>query len=295
MPVPRLVLRPERSARRHPARREGRGRPLAARPQAGPRRRLAGLPLRQPDTRNPDPLLATLDSHYDSPLRFEEFGLDVLRTGTGPRPWLLRTGRSSSRTTTSACTARSSTPSSSRPSPRTRWADLRPEPRGRRRGPGHRWQQLLERPAGTTRLLPNMTEEQASSIYGCQVFPTMFLDVAGSNVVATRLVPEGPRRTRVFSEYLFMPEDIASATSTRCQLSTSASWSPTRTTSSASACSAESRHGLHARRLPGEGRLRPPVQPVLPPGDERDLSPRSTAWAPAIRQTPYAAGPIALA
>ncbi|MFZ0322513.1 MAG: aromatic ring-hydroxylating dioxygenase subunit alpha [Actinomycetes bacterium] len=58
-------------------------------------------------------------------------------------------------------------------------------------------------------VLPNMTEEQTHSIFGCQVFPNMFLDIAGSNVVATRLVPEGPLQTRVHTEYLFLPEDIA--------------------------------------------------------------------------------------
>ena len=58
-------------------------------------------------------------------------------------------------------------------------------------------------------VLPGMDEEQAHSIYGCQVFPNMFIDVAGSNVVATRLVPEGPTQTRVLTEYLFIPEDVA--------------------------------------------------------------------------------------
>ncbi len=58
-------------------------------------------------------------------------------------------------------------------------------------------------------VLPSMTEEQTHSIFGSQVFPNMFLDIAGSNVVITRLVPEGPHQTRVFSEYLFLPEDIA--------------------------------------------------------------------------------------
>jgi Rieske 2Fe-2S family protein len=54
-----------------------------------------------------------------------------------------------------------------------------------------------------------MNDEMAHSIYGSQVFPNMFLDVAGSNVVATRLVPEGPVQTRVLTEYLFLPQDIA--------------------------------------------------------------------------------------
>ncbi|HEX5018474.1 MAG TPA: aromatic ring-hydroxylating dioxygenase subunit alpha [Actinomycetes bacterium] len=58
-------------------------------------------------------------------------------------------------------------------------------------------------------VLPGMTEEQAHSIYGCGVFPNMFIDVAGSNVVATRLVPEGPTQTRVLTDYLFIPEDVA--------------------------------------------------------------------------------------
>jgi Rieske 2Fe-2S family protein len=58
-------------------------------------------------------------------------------------------------------------------------------------------------------VLPNMTEEQTHSIFGSQVFPNMFIDIAGSNVVATRLAPDGPTQTRVHSEYLFLPEDVA--------------------------------------------------------------------------------------
>ena len=58
-------------------------------------------------------------------------------------------------------------------------------------------------------VLPNLTEEQVHSIFGSQVFPNMFLDIAGSNVVATRLAPEGPLHTRVHTEYLFLPQDIA--------------------------------------------------------------------------------------
>ena len=58
-------------------------------------------------------------------------------------------------------------------------------------------------------ILPGLTDEQSHAIFGAQVFPNMFLDIAGSNAVSTRLVPEGPTRTRVFSEYLFIPEDMA--------------------------------------------------------------------------------------
>ena len=64
-------------------------------------------------------------------------------------------------------------------------------------------------PRARRAVLPGMNEEMAHSIYGSQVFPNMFIDIAGSNVVATRLVPEGPTQTRVLTEYLFLPEDIA--------------------------------------------------------------------------------------
>ncbi|MCZ3388032.1 MAG: aromatic ring-hydroxylating dioxygenase subunit alpha [Actinomycetia bacterium] len=64
-------------------------------------------------------------------------------------------------------------------------------------------------PRARKAVLPGMNDEMAHSIYGSQVFPNMFLDIAGSNVVATRLVPEGPLQTRVLTEYLFLPEDIA--------------------------------------------------------------------------------------
>jgi Rieske 2Fe-2S family protein len=64
-------------------------------------------------------------------------------------------------------------------------------------------------PRARKAVLPGMNDEQAHSIYGSQVFPNMFIDVAGSNVVATRLVPEGPAQTRMLTEYLFIPEDIA--------------------------------------------------------------------------------------
>ena len=64
-------------------------------------------------------------------------------------------------------------------------------------------------PRARRAVLPGMNDEQAHSIYGSQTFPNMFIDVAGSNVVATRLVPEGPTQTRVSTDYLFLPEDVA--------------------------------------------------------------------------------------
>lgn len=64
-------------------------------------------------------------------------------------------------------------------------------------------------PRARRAVLPGMNDEQAHSIYGCHLFPNMFIDVAGSNVVSTRLVPEGPTQTRVLTDYLFLPEDVA--------------------------------------------------------------------------------------
>ncbi len=63
---------------------------------------------------------------------------------------------------------------------------------------------------GRNAILPGMTEEQAHSIFGSRVFPNMWIDLAGSNVVVGRLVPEGPTQTRVLMDYLFLVEDIAS-------------------------------------------------------------------------------------
>ena len=64
-------------------------------------------------------------------------------------------------------------------------------------------------PRARKAVLPGMNDETAHLIYGSQVFPNMFLDIAGSNIVATRLVPEGPTQTRIVTEYLFIPEDVA--------------------------------------------------------------------------------------
>ena len=66
-------------------------------------------------------------------------------------------------------------------------------------------------PRARKAVLPGMDEETAHLIYGSQVFPNMFLDIAGSNVVATRLIPEGPTQTRIVTEYLFIPEDVAAS------------------------------------------------------------------------------------
>jgi Rieske 2Fe-2S family protein len=159
----------------------------------------------------PKPLRQALDSHYDSPLRFEKHQMDKLVT---------------IRQTESVVTAN--------------WKILienyneclhcpivHPElveviPTYKKGDTGDRSREdggvaiitggtsYSADPRARRAVLPGMNDEQAHSIYGSQVFPNMFIDVAGSNIVATRLVPEGPTQTRVLTDYLFLPEDVAS-------------------------------------------------------------------------------------
>jgi glycine betaine catabolism A len=160
----------------------------------------------------PTPLRSALDGHYDSPLRFEKHQMDQLVTV---------------QTTESVVAAN--------------WKILienyneclhcpivHPElvevvPTYKKGDTGDRSRHdggvalitggtsYSDDPRARKAVLPGMDEETAHLIYGSQVFPNMFLDIAGSNIVATRLVPEGPTQTRVLTEYLFIPEDIAEA------------------------------------------------------------------------------------
>jgi Rieske 2Fe-2S family protein len=57
--------------------------------------------------------------------------------------------------------------------------------------------------------LPGMTPEDETSLYGCTVYPNMFIDVTGSGAISTLLMPRSPDHTTVVSEYLFPPEVIA--------------------------------------------------------------------------------------
>jgi len=55
-------------------------------------------------------------------------------------------------------------------------------------------------------LLPGLRDQQdASSYYGAQIYPSMFLDVDGSTALATAVFPTGPRSCRLVTEYLFNP------------------------------------------------------------------------------------------
>jgi Rieske 2Fe-2S family protein len=68
--------------------------------------------------------------------------------------------------------------------------------------------------SGTTTLpvMPGLTEQQASSMYGATIFPNMFLDLTGTVVIATRIQPRGPEHTTMVTDYLFRPEVVADPT-----------------------------------------------------------------------------------
>src|SRR5215469_5701627 len=57
-------------------------------------------------------------------------------------------------------------------------------------------------------VMPGLTEQQASSMYGASIFPNMFLDLTGTVAIATRIVPRGPQHTTMITDYLFRPEVI---------------------------------------------------------------------------------------
>jgi glycine betaine catabolism A len=59
-------------------------------------------------------------------------------------------------------------------------------------------------------LLPGMGGVEASSYFGAQVFPNMFLDVSGREALATCILPTGPTSTRLVTDYLFPAEAVQS-------------------------------------------------------------------------------------
>ena len=60
-------------------------------------------------------------------------------------------------------------------------------------------------------VLPNMPVDEAESYYGATIFPNMFIDVTGTCVIVSTLVPKGAGNTTVVMEYLFAADTIASA------------------------------------------------------------------------------------
>jgi Rieske 2Fe-2S family protein len=58
-------------------------------------------------------------------------------------------------------------------------------------------------------VMPGLDEHSASSMYGASLFPNMFIDLTGTVVIATRLMPRGPGHTTMVTDYLFRPEVVA--------------------------------------------------------------------------------------
>ncbi|HEY3766136.1 MAG TPA: aromatic ring-hydroxylating dioxygenase subunit alpha [Gaiellales bacterium] len=58
-------------------------------------------------------------------------------------------------------------------------------------------------------VMPGLDEHDSTSLYGCTVFPNMFIDVTGTGAIATTLLPREPGHTTVVTDYLFRPEAIA--------------------------------------------------------------------------------------
>ncbi|MFZ0324848.1 MAG: aromatic ring-hydroxylating dioxygenase subunit alpha [Actinomycetes bacterium] len=62
----------------------------------------------------------------------------------------------------------------------------------------------------TLPVLPTMSEIESKSVYGGTIFPNLMLDISGTSVIATQLLPVSSTRTRQVSMYLFHPDAIAS-------------------------------------------------------------------------------------
>lgn len=61
----------------------------------------------------------------------------------------------------------------------------------------------------TLPLIPTMTEVDASSVYGGTIFPNVMIDISGTSVIVTLLLPVSATRTRQVAWYLFHPDAIA--------------------------------------------------------------------------------------
>ena len=54
-------------------------------------------------------------------------------------------------------------------------------------------------------VLTGMPAEDETSLYGCTVYPNMFIDVTGTGAISTALLPRDAGHTTVITEYLFQP------------------------------------------------------------------------------------------
>ena len=160
----------------------------------------------------PQPLRDALEGHYDSPVRFEKHAMDVLVTIRTTESVVAANWKVIIENYNECLHCPIVHPELVEVVPVYKKGDVG----DRNRNDGG--VELLtggtsysDDPRARKAVLPGMDEETAHLIYGSQVFPNMFLDIAGSNVVATRLIPEGPTQTRIVTEYLFIPEDVAAS------------------------------------------------------------------------------------
>ena len=70
----------------------------------------------------------------------------------------------------------------------------------------------VEGPAGMgdVMLMPAMTGVEAESVFGGSLFPNMFMDITGTNIIISQVVPLTSTTTRVQSWYMFHPDQLNS-------------------------------------------------------------------------------------
>ena len=125
---------------------------------------------------------------------------------------------------------------------------------------------------GTTSIpvMPGLDDHQASSMYGATVYPNMFIDLTGTVVIATRMLPRGAAHTTIVTDYLFRPEvvddpDFDPIGGRRLRRARREAGLRRLRARAARRVVA----GVHARRVRGEGRLAAPVQQAVPRGTRR--------------------------
>jgi Rieske 2Fe-2S family protein len=57
-------------------------------------------------------------------------------------------------------------------------------------------------------LIPTMTEVDATSVYGGTIFPNVMIDISGTSIICTLLLPISATQTRQIAWYLFHPDAI---------------------------------------------------------------------------------------
>ena len=95
-------------------------------------------------------------------------------------------------------------------------------------------------------VLPGLSDVDASSYYGCTMFPDAFVDVTGSCVIVSYLYPKGPTAPRWSWSTCSLRRPSPIRRSIPRRSSSSTRWSPRRTTWCASACTRACRPSLFA-------------------------------------------------